>query len=354
VYRRIEVTDAGEIRIGERESPPVTAGMARLAISYCSINRGDIERIRGSYGGVDSTSIPFWRTEGGFFIPGYEPAGTIVEVGADIDQSLVGRRAVLHSHESCGRCRYCIAGADNLCGKMRVFSVNTFGQGGWAQEIVAPAGQILTLRDNVDLSGACTYEVTYGTVLHNLRRGLELTTLPGPVAVRGVPGALALAAAQFCVAMELACAVIVRAPESSRVQQFRELLPEVAVVAEQDGPSGVRHALGAPPALIIEPLGGRYLAEDIELVARGGAVGVLGSHIAATSDIRADLLFLKGVSLYGTPRAPLAEMEEVASLVAQEFITPQIDRVFALADVVAALDYCEHPSGLGRVLLAMR
>jgi D-arabinose 1-dehydrogenase-like Zn-dependent alcohol dehydrogenase len=354
VYRRIEVTDAGEIGIRERESVPVTAGLARLAVSYCSINRGDIERIRGSYGGVDSTSIPFWRTEGGYFVPGYEPAGTIVEVGPDVDPGLVGRRAVLHSHQSCGTCRYCVAGADNLCGKMRVFGVGTHQLGGWAEEIVVPARQLLTLRDYVDLGGACTYEVTYGTVLHNLRHGLELTTLPGPVAVRGAPGALALAAAQFCVAMTLPCAVIVRAPDSSRVRQLRELLPEVVVVDERDGQAGVRSALGAPPALIIEPLGGRYLAEDVELIARGGAVGVLGSHVGATADIRADLLFLKGVSLYGAPRAPLAEMEEVESLVAQDFVTPQIDRVFDLADVVAALDYCEHPTGLGRVLLAMR
>ena len=336
MYRRIEVTDAGEICIREREPAPVTAGSARLSISYCSINRGDIERIRGSYGGVDSGSIPFWQTEDGFFVPGYEPAGTIVEVGPDGDPSLVGRRAVLHSHESCGTCLYCAAGADNLCGKMRVFGVGTLGLGGWSEEVVVPARQLLTLRDNVDLAAACTYEVTYGTVLHNLRRGLDLTVLPGPVAIRGAPGALALAAAQFCVAMELPCALIVRAREGNRVGQLRRLLPEAAVVSERDGQPGIRRALGAPPAVIIEPLGGRYIAEDIELVARGGAIGVLGSHVAATSDIRADLLFLKGVSLYGTPRAPLSEMEEVAALVARKFVTPQIDRTFDLTDVVAA------------------
>ena len=176
--------------------------------------------------------------------------GTIVEVGPDGDPSLVGRRAVLHSHESCGTCLYCAAGADNLCGKMRVFGVGTLGLGGWSEEVVVPARQLLTLRDNVDLAAACTYEVTYGTVLHNLRRGLDLTVLPGPVAIRGAPGALALAAAQFCVAMELPCALIVRAREGNRVGQLRRLLPEAAVVSEQDGVSTAFavHSVRHPPS----------------------------------------------------------------------------------------------------------
>lgn len=352
-YRRVEVSDSGDVRLREREVPPLTAGSARLRVRFCSINRGDIERIAGSYGGVDGATIPFWATSGGYFVPGYEPSGTIVEVAEDVDRALVGRRAVLHSHESCGSCRYCVAGADNLCGKMRVFGVGTIGLGGWSEEVVVPAAQLLPLRDGVDLAGACTYEVTYGTALHSLRRGLALATLPGPVAVRGAPGALALATAQLCVAMELACAVVVRDPRGDRVRQLRELLPTVSVVGEGSGVSGVRAALGAPPAVVIDPLGGRYLAEDVELVARGGAVGVLGSHVGSSADIRADLLFLKGVSLYGTPRAPLKEMEELAALVASGFVTPVIDRVFDLVDVTAALDYCNRPTGIGRVLLTM-
>ena len=270
-----------------------------------------------------------------------------------VDTSLVGRRVVLHSHESCGNCRYCKAGADNLCGKMCVFGVGTQDLGGWSEEIVVPASQVLPLRDNVDLRGSCTYEVTYGTALHSLRRGLALAALPGPVAIRGAPGAVAIAAAQFCVAMDLPCVAIVRDPEGDRAQQLRNLIPQIAVVGQDSGNQGVVRALGSPPAVVIEPLGGEYIASDLDLVARGGAIGVLGAHVGAASTVRADTLFLKGVSLYGTPRAPLETMVEVAEMVADGFVTPVIDRVFAMADVRAALDYCKNPIGIGRVLLSM-
>ena len=353
MYRRIEVSDSGEISVPEREPFPITAGSVRLAVHYCSVNRGDIERISGSYGGVDSAEIPFWSTGDGFFVPGYEPAGTVVEIGPDVDPALLGRRAVLHSHESCGECRYCVAGFDNLCGRMRVFGVGSLGTGGWSEQVVVPARQVLPLADGVDLQGACTYEVTYGTALHSLRRGLELAKLPGPVVVRGAPGALALAALQFCVAWDLPCVAIVRDPAGDRVRALRELLPQVAVVGEDAGVAGIRKAAGAPPAVVIEPLGGEHVGTDVDLVARGGAVGVLGTHVGALSTVRTDQLFLKGVTLYGTPRAPLAEMVELAGMVADGVVTPVVDRVFELADVRSALAYCAAPKGIGRVLLSM-
>jgi NADPH2:quinone reductase len=353
MYRRIEVTDTGTIAVREREPAPITAGSVRLAVAHCSVNRGDIERIRGSYGGLESAAVPFWSTPDGMFVPGYEPAGTVVEIGPGADPELLGRRVVLHSHESCGECRYCTAGFDNLCGKMRVFGVGTLGLGGWSEQVVVPAGQVLPLADGVDLQGACTYEVTYGTALHSLRRGLALATLPGPVAVRGAPGALALAALQLCAAWDLPCVAIVRDPASDRVRAMRALLPQVAVVGEGSGRAGVLAAAGGPPAVVIEPLGGEHVGADVELVARGGAVGVLGTHVGALSTVRTDQLFLKGVSLYGTPRAPLAEMVELAGMVADGVVTPVVDRVFELADVRSALAYCAAPKGIGRVLLSM-
>jgi NADPH2:quinone reductase len=171
--------------------------------------------------------------------------------------------------------------------------------------------------------------------------------------VRGVPGALAMAAAQLCVALQVPCAVIVRDPDGDRVRQFRQVVPDVAVVGQEGGTAAVRKAVGAPPAVVIEPLGGAYLDQDIDLIARGGAIGVLGAHAGATSTFRSDLLFLKGVALYGTPRAPLTEMAELAGMVADGLVTPVVDRVFDLTDVEAALAYCGHPAGIGRVLLGM-
>jgi NADPH:quinone reductase-like Zn-dependent oxidoreductase len=125
------------------------------------------------------------------------------------------------------------------------------------------------------------------------------------------------------------------------------------VVGEDAGVAGIRKAAGAPPAVVIEPLGGEHVGTDVELVARGGAVGVLGTHVGALSTVRTDQLFLKGVTLYGTPRAPLAEMAEFAGMVADGVLTPLVDRVFELADVRSALGYCASPKGIGRVLLSM-
>jgi D-arabinose 1-dehydrogenase-like Zn-dependent alcohol dehydrogenase len=353
MYRRIECDGLGSISLRECAESELGPGTVRLSVSYCSVNRGDLERIIGSYGGIDVSGMSLYRSNDGRFVPGYEPSGKVVEIAADVDRSLLGRSVVLHSHQSCGKCRYCVAGADNLCGKVQVFGVATPDLGGWSEEIVVPAVQLLPLRDGVDLTGACTYEVTYGTALHSLRTGLASAELQGPVAVRGVPGALAVAACQFSVSMGLPCVAIVRDPTSDRVRHFRELLPDVAVVSEGQGRPGVLEMLGAPPAVVFEPLGGRYLNLDVDLVARGGVVGVVGAHLGVLSTVRADQLFFKGVSIHGTPRAPLPVMIEVAEMVAAGVVVPVIDRVFPMEDAQSALEYCANPTGIGRVLLAM-
>src|SRR5690606_11991674 len=91
VYRRVEVDSTFRPMVRERKRVPLPPGTVRLAVEFCSVNRGDLERIRGSYGGVSSKEIGFWRTESGSFVPGYEPAGVVVEVAGDVDRSLLGR-----------------------------------------------------------------------------------------------------------------------------------------------------------------------------------------------------------------------------------------------------------------------
>lgn len=354
MYRRVEADLDGNLAVRECDPVEVGAGMVRVAVEYCSVNRGDIERVRGSYGGLDATEMWVWPTDVERFVPGYEPVGTVVEAGAGVDADLVGKVVMLHSHEACGECQYCLAGLDNLCLKLRVFGVSTRHTGGWSEEIVVPATQLLVLRDDVDIRTGCTYEVTYGTALHALRRGLELAAVPGPIAVRGAPGALAIATAQFCVYLGVPCAAIVRDPSSDRVRQLRELLPEVVIVGEHNGRRDFVRAVGAPAAVVIEPLGGAYLAEDMRLTARGGAIGVIGAHVGATSTIRTDQLFFQAMSIYGSQRAPLETMVEVADMVAEGRIVPVIDRVFSMGDIEAALAYCDHPTGIGRVLLSMQ
>ncbi|MCQ1987070.1 NAD(P)-dependent alcohol dehydrogenase [Arthrobacter sp. zg-Y844] len=53
---------------------------------------------------------------------GHEASGTIVAVGADVDESRVGRRVAIEPQRPCRVCEFCREGAYNLCPKMEFYA----------------------------------------------------------------------------------------------------------------------------------------------------------------------------------------------------------------------------------------
>lgn len=351
-YRRVELQGAGPVLV-ERERRELSAGEARVAVHHCSVNYTDVARIDGSYGGTPIAGAAFGGVQDGVRIPGYEPAGVVLEITDEVDSAVLGERVLVHSHTSCGECAFCRGGVDNYCAQRQVLGAATPGNGGWSEEIVVPAAQLLALPPGVSLQAACTLEVSYATALFCLRRGWELTLADGPVAVRGVPGMLALAAAQYAHAFGRDVVGIARDPDSVRVRWVAQRFPWLRLVGEASLGEGLGTASGGPPALIVEPLGGEYVGHDVSLVARGGAIGVIGSHLSVAGEARWDELFNKGATIYGTTRAPLGMMGEVAQHFAAGFVAPLIDREFALEDFAEAVRYVRAPAGVGRTLLRM-
>lgn len=352
-YRRVELRPDGSPEVVERTETRLGPGTVRVAVQWCSVNRADVERIRGSYGGIPVAQAAFASRETGAAVPGLEPVGTVVEVAEAAHDLLLGTRVLVHSHVSCGTCSACRNGRDNLCPTMRVLGARTPGLGGWSEQLVVPATQVMLLSDDVDPRGACTYEATYATVLHHLRHGLSISLASGPVLVRGVPGVLAVAALQTCATLGIPAAGVVRDESSPRLDLVRNRVPAIILLGGEDLEAKLADLWEDPPALVIEPLGGAFVGQDMAVVARGGCVGVLGGHLGAEAALRFDQLFHKGVAIFGTPRAPLHTMSEVAALVEGGLLDPLVDREFSLDQVADAVMYCDAQTGVGRVLLAM-
>lgn len=53
---------------------------------------------------------------------GHEASGTVVAVGADVDESRVGRRVAIEPQRPCRVCEFCREGAYNLCPKMEFYA----------------------------------------------------------------------------------------------------------------------------------------------------------------------------------------------------------------------------------------
>ncbi len=115
--------------------PPGHPGphQVRIAVEACGVCRTDLHLFDGELPGA-----PYPLT------PGHEIVGTIVEMGTAVSGCRVGERVgVPWLGHTCGACRYCLEGRENLCEHAR-FTGYTL-DGGYAEQVIADARYCLRL-----------------------------------------------------------------------------------------------------------------------------------------------------------------------------------------------------------------
>jgi propanol-preferring alcohol dehydrogenase len=110
-----------------RPDPRPGPGEVRVRVHACGVCRTDLHVVDGELPDAHSP-----------IIPGHEIVGTVVEAGADVAEPCVGERiGIPWLGHSCGTCRYCLAGQENLCDRAQ-FTGCTI-DGGYADCVVADA-----------------------------------------------------------------------------------------------------------------------------------------------------------------------------------------------------------------------
>lgn len=92
------------------EVPPVGPREALVKIEACGLCGSDVEQYRGTFAGGGINRYPL--------IPGHEPIGRIVEIGAEAARLWsvnVGDRVAIEPNLSCGRCDLCLGGRYTNC-----------------------------------------------------------------------------------------------------------------------------------------------------------------------------------------------------------------------------------------------
>jgi len=115
---RVAVTVAvGDTRIEERPDPECGPGDVVCRVLACATCGSDV-------GWYVQRKLPA--------VLGHEPAGEVVEVGADVRGVRVGDRVAIHHHAPCGECRRCLHGHETLCERFRATALDP---GGFAEYV---------------------------------------------------------------------------------------------------------------------------------------------------------------------------------------------------------------------------
>src|SRR5689334_24813184 len=108
--RAMELQSRGApLRSIERRQPEPAAGQLLLQVRACAVCRTDLHVIDGD---LTPSTFPI--------VPGHEIVGVVEGVGAGVTRFRVGDRVgVPWLGWTCGECRYCRAGQENLCDRAR-------------------------------------------------------------------------------------------------------------------------------------------------------------------------------------------------------------------------------------------
>ncbi len=115
------------LRVIDVPRPEPGPGQVLVAVSVCGLCRTDLHVVEGEL-------APRLRP----VIPGHQVVGEVVGVGTGVQAPPIGARVgVAWLHHTCGLCRFCASGRENLCERpdFTGWTVN----GGFAEYVVAPA-----------------------------------------------------------------------------------------------------------------------------------------------------------------------------------------------------------------------
>lgn len=105
--RAVYMTGLNKMRIKDIPVPVVKEKQVLVQVEYVGICGSDVHYLE--HGAIGDFIVD------GDFILGHECAGTVVDVGKDVNNLKIGDRVALEPGITCGECEFCKSGKYNLC-----------------------------------------------------------------------------------------------------------------------------------------------------------------------------------------------------------------------------------------------
>ncbi|WP_433734650.1 zinc-binding alcohol dehydrogenase family protein [Nocardia sp. CA-129566] len=254
--RRPGPIDAGPLDAVREAVPEPAPGELLVRVLACGVCRTDLHVAEGD--------LPVHRPG---VVPGHEVVGEVVALGPAVSEFAVGDRVgIAWLRHTCGSCRYCLRGAENLCPNSAYTGWDS--DGGYAEYATAPAAYAHRLPAGyTDLETApllCAGIIGY--------RALQRADLPqgGRLGIYGFGGSAHIAA-------QVALARGAEVHVMTRDAAARELASDL-------GAASVQGAADPPPvqldsAILFAPVG-ELVLPALEALDRGGVLAIAGIHLS--------------------------------------------------------------------------
>ena len=247
--------DSGPLAAVDRPVPEPAPGQVRIRVSACGVCRTDLHLAEGDL-------AP--RRPG--VVPGHEVVGVVDAMGEGCTRFEVGQRAgIAWLGSTCGRCRWCRQGSENLCLDPRFTGWDA--DGGFAEWAVVDEGYAYTLPPGFDDEHAAPL-LCAGIIGYRALRRARVRP-GGRLGVYGF-GASAHLALQVASREGAVVHVLTRSAEA------RRLALELGAASAGDPLDGPPEPLDA--AILFAPAG-ELVPVALAALDRGGTLAIAGIHL---------------------------------------------------------------------------
>jgi putative PIG3 family NAD(P)H quinone oxidoreductase len=312
--------------LGWSEVPDPVCGPGEVLVDVAAtaVNRADLMQRQGFYP----------PPKGASEILGLECSGVISEVGEGVTGWSVG---------------------DEVCALL--------SGGGYAERVAVPAGQLLPRPSGVELATAAALPEVVCTVWSNVFMLAGLTR-GDTVLVHGGSSGIGTMAIQL--AARAGARVITTAGTQAKLDVCRELGADVTInYRDEDFVEKVREATdGRGVDVILDNMGAKYLARNIDALAVGGRLVVIGMQGGTKAELDLGKLLAKRAAVHATglrgrPATGPGGKAEIIEAVRRDVwpdvergtIRPIVDRRLPMSRAAEAHRTLEASEHVGKVLL---
>ena len=318
--------------------PPPAPGEVQIHVRAVALNHIDVWGWRGM--AFAKRKLPL--------VVGAEAAGEIAAVGADVAGFKPGDPVVMYGALTCGVCRACRAGRDNLCEDVK--GLMGFHVDGFARELVnLSARLVIPVPAGLEFRDAACAPIAFSTVEHMLFDNAKLE--PGETILVHAGGS-GIGTVAIQMAKALGCTVITTVGDDAKAEKARALGADHVINYRSDRfEHAVRKITGKKGVdVVFEHVGADTFLGSLLSLKRGGRLVTCGATSGPTVTLNLMQLFQQQYRIFGSFGASIRNVRAGLAKMAAG-MKPVIDTEVALADFARGLERLESRQVFGKIVV---
>jgi alcohol dehydrogenase len=337
--RALRLVSDRKLEIAEVDPPPPPGeGEVQVKTHAIALNHIDVWGWRGM--AFAKRKLPL--------VVGAEASGEIAAVGAGVKAFKVGDPVTPYGALTCGKCKACLEGRDNLCEVVN--GVSGFHIDGFARDLYNhPARLVVSAPKSISLTDASCAPLTFATSVHMLFDNAKLQ--PGEIVLVHAGGS-GIGSAAIKLAKYVGATVITTVGDDEKAAKAKAIGADYVINYKSDRFEHLVRKITQKKGVdvVFEHTGADTWDGSLLSMKRGGRLVTCGATSGPAGKINLMQLFQQQYKIFGSFGFAIRNVAEALDYIAKG-VKPVIDSEIPLAEFHKGLERLEGRRVFGKIVV---